>query len=93
MHAGAGATDGLTNMMALVLHCGNNGEFSTCFLRQCCVVISQRCHRIASFFRLALTQKSGTEIHRYFRNAVLEKYKWKKIGKNYKKWICQNKFL
>ena len=29
------------------------------------------CHRIASFFRLALTQKSGTEIHCYFRNAVL----------------------
>ncbi len=55
----------------LVLHCGNNGEFSTCLLRQCCVVISQRCHRIASFFRLALTQKSGTEIHHYFRNAVL----------------------
>ncbi len=62
----------LYSRKSLVLHFGNNGEFSTCFLRQCCVVISQRCHRIASFFRLALTQKSGTEIHRNFRNAVLE---------------------
>ncbi len=56
----------------LVLHCVNSGELSICLLRQCCVVISQRCRRIASFFRLALTQKSGAEIHRYFRNAVLD---------------------
>lgn len=56
----------------LVLPCGNFGEFSTHSLRQCCVVISQRYHRIASFFRLALTQISGTDIHRYFRKAVLD---------------------
>ena len=55
----------------LVLPCGNFGELSTRSLCHCCVVISQRCHRIASFFRLALTQISGTDFHRYFRNAVL----------------------
>ncbi len=56
----------------LVLPCGNFGELSTRSLCHCCVVISQRCHRIASFFRLALTQISGTDFHRYFRNAVLD---------------------
>ncbi len=55
----------------LVLPCGNFGELSTRSLCHCRVVISQRCHRIASFFRLALTQISGTDFHRYFRNAVL----------------------
>ena len=35
--------------------------------------ISQRWIRIASFFRLALTQIFGTEIHCYMRNAVLER--------------------
>ena len=61
-----------TGAVVLVLHCGNFDEFSTHFLRQCRVVVSQRCHRIASLLRLALTQISGTDIHRYFRNAVLE---------------------
>ena len=59
--------------VGLVLPCGNFGELSTRSLCHCCVVISQRCHRIASFFRLALTQISGTDFHRYFRNAVLVK--------------------
>ena len=56
----------------LVLPCGNFDEFSTRYLRQCRVVVSQRCHRIVSFLRLALTQISGTDIHRYFRKAVLD---------------------
>jgi fucose 4-O-acetylase-like acetyltransferase len=55
----------------LVLPCVNFDEFSTHSLRQCRVVVSQRCHRIVSFLRLALTQISGTDIHRYFRKAVL----------------------
>ena len=58
----------------LVLHCGNFDEFSTHSLRQCRVVVSQRCHRIASLLRLALTQISGADIHRYLRNAVLGLY-------------------
>ena len=55
----------------LVQHCVNNDEFSACSLRQRRVVVSQRCHRIASLLRLALTQISGADIHRYLRNAVL----------------------
>ena len=58
-------------VLALVLLCGNFDEFSTHSLRQCRVVVSQRCHRIVSFLRLALTQISGTDIHRYFHKAVL----------------------
>ena len=33
---------------ALVQHCANNSEYSTCYLHQSCVVVSQQCHRIAS---------------------------------------------
>ena len=33
----------------LVQHCTNNSEYSTCYLRQYRVVVSQQCHRIASF--------------------------------------------
>jgi hypothetical protein len=45
----------------LVLSCGNSSEFNPRSLCQCCVVISRRVHRTASFFLLALTQISGTE--------------------------------
>ncbi|MDE5597980.1 MAG: helix-turn-helix domain-containing protein [Lachnospiraceae bacterium] len=55
----------------LVQHCANNGEYSTCYLRQYRVVVSQQCHRIASFLRLVLTQISDTVFHRYLGNAVL----------------------
>ena len=54
-----------------VQHCVNNDEFSACSLRQRRVVVSQRCHRIASLLRLALTQISGADIHRYLSNSVL----------------------
>ncbi len=40
-------------------------------LRQYRVVVSQQCHRIASFLRLVLTQISGTVFHCYLGNAVL----------------------
>ena len=56
----------------LVQHCANNSEYSTCYLHQYCVVVSQQCHRIASFLRLALSQISGTVFHCYLRNAVLD---------------------
>ncbi len=55
----------------LVQHCTNNGEYSTRYLRQPRVVVSQQCHRIASFLRLVLTQISGTVFHRYLGNAAL----------------------
>ena len=44
----------------LVQHCVINGEFCTCYFCQFCVVVNQRCHRIASFLRLVLTKISGT---------------------------------
>ena len=53
----------------LVHRCINFRVISTRCLRHCCVVVSQRCHRIASFLRLALTQTSGTD---YFKiNATM----------------------
>ena len=58
--------------MVLVQHCANNSEYSTCYLHQYCVVVSQQCHRIASFLRLVLSQISGTVFHCYLGNAVLE---------------------
>ncbi len=57
--------------MNLVQHCANNSEYSTCYLHQSCVVVSQQCHRIASFLRLVLSQISGTVFHCYLGNAVL----------------------
>ena len=33
---------------------------STCYFRQHCVVVGQRCHRIASLLRLALTEIAST---------------------------------
>ena len=57
----------------LAQHCANNSEYSTCYLHQYCVVVSQQCHRIASFLRLALSQISGTVFHCYLGNAVLGK--------------------
>ena len=44
----------------LVQHCVINGEYCTCYFCQHCVVVNQRCHRIASFLRLVLTKISGT---------------------------------
>ena len=58
--------------MILVQHCTNNGEYSTCYLRQYHVFVSQQCHRIASFLRLDLTQISSVVFHRYLGNAVLD---------------------
>ncbi len=58
----------------LVQHCANNSEYSTCYLHQSCVVVSQQCHRIASFLRLVLSQISGTVFHCYLGNAVLGIY-------------------
>ncbi len=55
----------------LVQHCTNNSEYSTCYLRQYRVVVSQQCHRIASFLRLVLSQISGTVFHCYLGNTVL----------------------
>ena len=55
----------------LVQHCVNSSEFSACSLRQHCVVVSQRCYRIASFLRLVLTQIPGTDIHCHLCNVVL----------------------
>ena len=55
----------------LVQHCANSSEYSTCYLHQSCVVVSQQCHRIASFLRLVLSQISGTVFHCYLGNAVL----------------------
>ncbi len=57
----------------LVQHCANNSEYSTCYLHQYCVVVSQQCHRIASFLRLVLSQISGTVFHCYLGNAVLDR--------------------
>ena len=45
---------------SLVQHCVINGEYCTCYFCQHCVVVNQRCHRIASFLRLVLTKISGT---------------------------------
>ena len=42
-------------------------------MHQSCVVVSQQCHRIASFLRLVLSQISGTVFHCYLGNAVLGK--------------------
>jgi len=50
----------LLGYAVLVQRCGINSEYSTCLLRQYCVVVSQRWSHIASILRLALTQKSGT---------------------------------
>ena len=58
-------------LLILVQHCANNSEYSTCYLHQYCVVVSQQCHRIASFLRLVLSQISGTVFHCYLGNAVL----------------------
>ena len=44
---------------------------STRYLRHRRVVVSQQCHRIASFLRLVLSQISGTVFHCYLGNAVL----------------------
>ncbi len=55
----------------LVQHCTNNSEYSTCYLRQYRVVVSQQCHRIASFLRLVLSQISGTVFHCYLGNTAL----------------------
>ena len=55
----------------LVQHCANNSEYITCYLHQSCVVVSQQCHRIASFLRLVLSQISGTVFHCYLGNVVL----------------------
>ena len=53
----------------LVQHCINLRVICTCLLRHRFVVVSQQCHRIASFLRLALTQNSVTY---YFEiNAML----------------------
>ena len=43
----------------LVQHCVINSEFCTVYFCQYCVVVNQRCHRIASFLRLVLTKISG----------------------------------
>ncbi len=43
-------------------------------MRQYRVVVSQQCHRIASFLRLVLSQISGTVFHCYLGNAVLDAY-------------------
>ena len=45
---------------ALVQHCVINSELCTCYFCQFCVVVNQRCYRIASFLRLVLTKISGT---------------------------------
>ena len=63
----------ILNPIELVQHCANNSEYSTCYLHQYCVVVSQQCHRIASFLRLVLSQISGTVFHCYLGNAVLGK--------------------
>ncbi len=53
----------------LVQRCINIRVICTCLLRHRFVVVSQQCHRIASFLRLALTQNSVTY---YFEiNAML----------------------
>ena len=44
----------------LVQHCINLRVICACLLRHRFVVVSQQCHRIASFLRLALTQNSVT---------------------------------
>ena len=72
--AGTGEMVYVKDELSLVLHCAINSEFSTTYLPQCFVVISQRWVHIASFFRLALAQIFGTEIHCYMRNAVLGKF-------------------
>ena len=41
------------NELILVLHPVSNRTFSTAYFAIYCVVVSQRCHRIASFLRLA----------------------------------------
>ena len=51
--------------MMPVQHCANNGEYSTCYLHQSCVVVSQQCHR------LVLSQILGTVFHCYLGNTVL----------------------
>ena len=55
----------------LVLHCGNNSEYSTRYLCHRCVVVSQRCTR----HRLLPPPCADTNIehciHCYFHNAVL----------------------
>ncbi len=71
IEAGNVATVIVKDMSRLVQHCANNSEYSTCYLHQYCVVVSQQCHRIASFLRLALSQISGTVFHCYLGNAVL----------------------
>jgi hypothetical protein len=40
-------------MNKLVLHPASNCTFSTVYFAICCVVVSQRCHRIVSLLRLA----------------------------------------
>lgn len=44
---------GKVTALALVLHPANNQTSSTAYFAICRVVVSQRCHRIASFLRLA----------------------------------------
>ena len=45
---------------APVQHCINITVMSTRYSRQHCVVVGQRCHRIASLLRLALTEIAST---------------------------------
>ncbi len=54
------ASNTLKMVSTLVQHCVINGEYCTCYFCQHCVVVNQRCHRIASFLRLVLTKISGT---------------------------------
>ncbi len=49
-------------MMKLVQHCVINSKFCACYFCRYCVVVNQRCHRIASFLRLVLTKISGALI-------------------------------
>ena len=44
----------------LAQHCMDITVMSTCYFRQHCVVVGQRCHRIASLLRLVLTGISST---------------------------------
>lgn len=58
-------------LTSLVQHFLIPHTLSTRYLRHRRVVVSQQCHRIASFLRLVLSQISGTVFHCYLGNAVL----------------------
>ena len=64
-----------TDEAKLVQYCANNSEYSTCYLHQSCVVVSQQCHRIASFLRLVLSQISGTVFSLLFRQRCTSIFK------------------